>query len=338
MTTGRHRTRTDATTLGPRELLAAIGLLLLLLLAPALAHAQGAGSDSLNLWWTSPGDDGWVGTGVQYDVRTSDVPITEDNFAGATAVPGAPAPSPSGRLQHMVVRGLSRGTVYYIALKTRDEAGNWSALSNVLRWSWPFDATPPASPSNLTASVLSQGTVVRLSWRPNSESDLLGYNVYRAPRREGPWEKLNATRLTVPEFHDDKLSGTWTEAWYQVSAYDAGGIESPRTAPMFVPRQALATGVFEWGLATGYPNPSRTGETVHLPLTVPASAEPSVVDILDDAGQRVRRLTIDVPGGGLTELLWDGLNDHGRAVAPGLYRAWLNAGGKRQVVRLVRLP
>jgi hypothetical protein len=37
-------------------------------------------------------------------------------------------------------------------------------------------------------------------------------------------------------------------------------------------------------------------------------------------------------------LSWDGRNDAGRATVPGVYRAWLKAGDRRQLVRFVRMP
>ena len=52
----------------------AVGFLLLLL-APALAHAQG-GTDDVQLVWTAPGDDLVIGTAAAYEMRFSTAPIT----------------------------------------------------------------------------------------------------------------------------------------------------------------------------------------------------------------------------------------------------------------------
>jgi hypothetical protein len=86
--------------------------LLLLGLAPVIARAQGAGSDTLTLAWTAPGDDGTIGRATSYDIRWSTAPITNANFTSATAVASPPAPANSGARQQVVVRGLTRGTTY----------------------------------------------------------------------------------------------------------------------------------------------------------------------------------------------------------------------------------
>lgn len=90
----------------------------------------GVGS-SVTLVWTTPGDDGAFGTPSQYDLRFSDRPINATNFAAATRVAFVPRPSEAGTLQSCTVAGLTQGIPYYFALKTADEKGNWSQISNI---------------------------------------------------------------------------------------------------------------------------------------------------------------------------------------------------------------
>jgi len=82
------------------------------------------------LSWTAPGDDGSSGTAAAYDLRYSSSPITSVNFDAATPVSSEPAPLPGGSLQTFVALNLTANTQYYFALKTRDEANNWSGVSN----------------------------------------------------------------------------------------------------------------------------------------------------------------------------------------------------------------
>ena len=88
-------------------------------------------SSSINLSWTAPGDDGTSGTASGYDVRYSASPITDSNWDSATKAAGEPAPASAGATQTFTVAGLSASTTYYFAIKTADEASNWSALSNI---------------------------------------------------------------------------------------------------------------------------------------------------------------------------------------------------------------
>ena len=114
-----------------REWFPLLVVLGLLLLAPALVRAQGAGQDSVTLRWTAVGDDSLTGTAASYQIRYSTAPITAANFASATAVTGVPVPAVAGTAQSVVVRSLSRQVTYYFALRTADDSGNVSALSNV---------------------------------------------------------------------------------------------------------------------------------------------------------------------------------------------------------------
>jgi galactose oxidase-like protein/flagellar hook capping protein FlgD/Kelch motif protein len=80
--------------------------------------------------WYAPGDDGNVGRAACYDFRRSTTAITEANFFTKTRVP-TPAPSDPGTLESLHVTGLGNCTWYYFAVKTQDDAGNWSPISNV---------------------------------------------------------------------------------------------------------------------------------------------------------------------------------------------------------------
>ncbi len=65
-----------------------------------------------------------------------------------------PTPAVAGTSQNKTVSGLpSTGTTYYFAIKTMDEAGNWSSLSNVVSaaTSTVSDTTAPAAVTSLAA-------------------------------------------------------------------------------------------------------------------------------------------------------------------------------------------
>jgi hypothetical protein len=88
-------------------------------------------NDYALLRWTAPGDNGSTGTVAAYDLRYSTQPINAANFATATQVPTAPAILVAGSAQSYGLTGLTASTSYYFALKARDAASNWSAVSNV---------------------------------------------------------------------------------------------------------------------------------------------------------------------------------------------------------------
>lgn len=86
---------------------------------------------SINLEWTSTGDNGVDGEATRLELRYSTSPITAANFADATLAPNLPAPAPSGVKQAFKVENLNRNTNYYFALKIFDEVNNAGPLSNV---------------------------------------------------------------------------------------------------------------------------------------------------------------------------------------------------------------
>ncbi|RMH44765.1 MAG: choice-of-anchor D domain-containing protein [Gammaproteobacteria bacterium] len=99
----------------------------------ALQAERGTAPGTVKLSWIAPGDDSTAGTAAQYIIRYNSEPISEDNWASSSDVVGEPTPSPAGSLEQMTVTGLTQGMIYYFAIKTRDEAGNISTISNTPR-------------------------------------------------------------------------------------------------------------------------------------------------------------------------------------------------------------
>ena len=87
----------------------------------------------VTLGWVATGDDSLTGTASAYDIRYSTSPISDSNFLSASSaadlVPPPPAPAVAGTTQSFTLQ-LVQNTTYYFAMKVRDEANNWSAISN----------------------------------------------------------------------------------------------------------------------------------------------------------------------------------------------------------------
>jgi len=83
------------------------------------------------LTWTAPGDDGAIGTSTSYDLRYSASVVSSSTWASSTQAIGEPTPKIAGSAETMTVSGLASSTTYYFAIKSKDEAGNESALSNI---------------------------------------------------------------------------------------------------------------------------------------------------------------------------------------------------------------
>jgi phosphodiesterase/alkaline phosphatase D-like protein len=137
------------------------------------AHAQ-TSPTSVQLTWTAPGDDANTGTASQYDLRYSTSPINEGNFSSATRWMSTPTPASAGTQQSTTVGGLTPSTLYYFALKTADDASNWSAISNVVSRTTP-QAPDITRPAPIAVSVSGVGdTTVTITWTAVGDDSLSG--------------------------------------------------------------------------------------------------------------------------------------------------------------------
>jgi len=131
-----------------KVLLIVLGILMLAI--PTMAQLT---TQTKVLTWTSKGDDGNVGTASAYDLRYS----TDSSALVAWAVlppasvikaTGLPIPMVAGTTQTFTIAGLFEGSTYFFAIKSVDEMGNWSGISNILKVTI-LDTTPPAAITDL---------------------------------------------------------------------------------------------------------------------------------------------------------------------------------------------
>jgi hypothetical protein len=97
-------------------------------------------SMSVDLIWTAPSDNSESGRAAAYDIRYSLDPITEETWAGAAEAAGTPTPSAAGVRDEFALTGLEVSTRYYCAIRSIDDAGNVSPMSN------PVEAVTSAAP------------------------------------------------------------------------------------------------------------------------------------------------------------------------------------------------
>jgi hypothetical protein len=97
----------------------------------------------------------------------------------------------------------------------------------------PRDTFPPAAPRGLEAAIIlatqQAPAYVELSWAISSEGDLAGYYVYRSDTEGTPGERINNEILPSPAFRDISITAG-QHYYYQVSAVDRAGNESPKSS------------------------------------------------------------------------------------------------------------
>jgi pectin methylesterase-like acyl-CoA thioesterase len=114
--------------------------------------------------------------------------------------------------------GVPAGKTPYYKITAVDLSGNSSAATTV---TVPDTAAPAAVRS---VTVTTSTSSVKLDWSNNSESDLAGYNVYRAAA-DGEFAKLTATPRTSSDY-TDSTAPVGVPASYRITAVDKSGNES----------------------------------------------------------------------------------------------------------------
>jgi hypothetical protein len=98
------------------------------------------------------------------------------------------------------------------------------AEENLLAPGGSEDTTPPAAPQGAILQPSSGDW--RMSWNPNGEADLAGYNVFRYdpdPSRENAYVKVNPSTITTNSY---SVSVDPASAIFRVRAVDATGNQS----------------------------------------------------------------------------------------------------------------
>jgi parallel beta-helix repeat protein len=192
---------------------------------------------------------------------------------------------------------------------------------------YPYQDYPPRAPDSLKAT--SSDTLIVLSWKPNTESDLSHYLVYKdvvsgfipdSSNIVGEVEKDSSV------FWDFDVVSQQTY-YYLVSAWDLTGNESDYSDEL--PVQATDVDDFTeegppmprmYQVRQNYPNPFNPSTTIvyYLPDVgyQPAEVEMVIYNLL---GQKVRILVKEKKYPGEHKVTWDGKDDNGNDLSSGIY-------------------
>ncbi len=116
--------------------------------------------------------------------------------------------------------------VHAFTISASDLGGNWGSSSGQFVMQ---DTTAPAAPTGLAVQQSGQNALA-LTWAQNTEPDLAGYRVYRALTPGGPYTLLNPGALITATTFTDGSIQLDTRYYYAVTAVDASGSESPKSA------------------------------------------------------------------------------------------------------------
>ncbi|MEU1009110.1 PA14 domain-containing protein [Streptomyces sp. NPDC005890] len=116
------------------------------------------------------------------------------------------------------------GDTYYYEVRAYDKAGNESA-GTADKPVTTADRTAPGAPSGLEVTDASEQDGLRIGW--SSEPGAASYRVYRAATANGTYTRLGSTQELS---YRDASAAVGTTYYYRVTAVDAAGNESARSA------------------------------------------------------------------------------------------------------------
>ncbi len=174
-----------------------------------LAASAGATEGQINVSWTAPGDDGWVGTATSYEVKYSTSAINAGNYASATTYVQSWVPVAGGGAENRVLSGLTGGTTYFLAIETKDEIPNQAALSNSMSAAAQTDVTAPAALTNLAATTGTYETEISLTRKAAGDDAWTGTATSYIV-------KYSTSAITTPAQFD--AASLYPQSWTPLSA------------------------------------------------------------------------------------------------------------------------
>jgi len=208
-------------------------------------------------------------------------------------------------------------------------SGNHGTLINGPTWSSGAIVTLPVELSSFTATITSQ-YFVQLHWVTQSETDALGYMIYRSLDNDlehaiqvSPL--INATNTATQvnyEYTDAEVTpGTW---YYWLQSLDLNGnfdFHGPVLATVTTEQGGDAPGItLSTGIANVYPNPFNPSLNIQYSLKV---AQDVSIRIYNTRGQMVQSFELGNREAGVHNLSWDA-----NGQATGIYLIRMQAGNK----------
>lgn len=301
-----------------------------------LAITINLSASTLNIAWTSPGDDGNSGQAAFYDVRYATFPLNEGNWNLATHVSGEPSPRPAGQSENMVISNLSPNTTYYVGIKTADESLNWSAISNIAVAA-TGDDLPPADIVDLDAQSGEEMGDLVLRWTAPGDDGNVGtatsYQIACSTDSASVANWSGATIINNPvqpvpagQTQTYLISGLLPgeKYWAAVRTYDNEDNMGGSNLASGIAKLDISADAddddnslpVEYELSQNYPNPFNPTTNIEYSLAKSTHVNLSIYNML---GQHIATLVDENQGSGKYTAVWDGCDQNRMQVSSGMY-------------------
>ncbi len=217
-------------------------------------------------------------------------------------------------------------------------------------WAWNISSVassfhnpppPPVLPVELSSfsAVPTAQNYVKLTWVSQSETNLLGYRVYRC-ETSNQEEALNVTPVMIPatnttttqsyNYTDEEVErGVSYYYWLESIDMEQSNFHGPVNVTTSADTPAILTEMTT--MRDAYPNPFRTNEQLSIEVLVKAG-EKGQLTIYNVAGQTVKTYSVSE---GQNILNWNGKDSKGNNCSAGIYFYKLNTPSLNQTKKLV---
>jgi len=192
----------------------------------------------------------------------------------------------------------------------------------------------PVELSSFTATAA--GGAVELAWTTQSETENLGFSLYRSAAAEGPFERI--TGQIIPGAGSSTAAHSYRykditvapglNYWYRLADISLDGAMHMHKAVQVTVQPA------EYSLEQNYPNPFNPVTTIRFSLREAGEVSLTVVNM---QGQVVRTLVAARMEAGIHELRWDAKNEAGIPMPSGSYLCILKANGFNKTMQMTLL-
>jgi len=183
----------------------------------------------------------------------------------------------------------------------------------------------PVELSSFTA-VNNQG-VIKLEWRTQSETENLGFLMYRSEAKDGVYQQISegmipgaGTTATAHAYLFEDHNTTANQIYY----YKLADVDYNGRLRMHGPVEVMASAPSEYLLEQNYPNPFNPETRLSFSLK---EAGFTTLTIFNLNGQEIRSLIAKHLNAGSHSCSWDGKDQHGRTMSSGTYLYKLRVNG-----------
>jgi len=200
------------------------------------------------------------------------------------------------------------------------------------------DPTLPVELSSFTATLTAQN-YVKLNWVTQSETEMLGYRVYRGESSDQASSILitpsmiGATNTSTTQSYSvtDNEVAIGNAYWYWLESVDYASSDFHGPVSILVEGNVPPVLPESTSLRDSYPNPFRMNGVTNLEVAIKAGENGSLT-IYNILGQAVKTFSV---GEGIHQLSWNGKDANGRICGSGVYFARLSTPSMSQTKKLL---